>query len=383
MDVINIAFMQVMEEGDADGHIHSFPIPTYNITSDFDWDSEVTNKLFAMTAKYGTPYFANYINSDMQPSDTRSMCCRLRLDLRELRKRNGGFFGAGDLTGSIGVVTINMPKIGYMAKNKSDYFRKLDRLLILAKESLDIKREKCNEMLNIGMLPYMKRYLKNGFNNHFSTIGIVGMNESCLNFLNTGIYSPEGNTFANEVLDYINKRLSDFQEQSELGILYNLEATPAEGTSYRLAKHDKENFVDIITAGTEEVPYYTNSVHLPVGYTNDIDEALKLEDKMQTKFTSGTVIHIFIGEQIDDPNIVKQIVKKIFTNYELPYISIAPTFSTCIEHGYIKGEHFNCPICDKPSLVWSRVVGYYRPVQNWNNGKRQEFLERKYYNTEV
>jgi len=380
MDMINIAFMEVMEEGDADGNIHSFPIPTYNITSNFDWDSKVTNTLCAMTAKYGIPYFANYVNSDMEPSDTRSMCCRLKLDLRELRKKNGGFFGAGDLTGSIGVVTINMPKIGYIAKNKNDYFKKLDRMLLLAKESLDIKRDKCNQMLNSGVLPYMKRYLNNGFNNHFSTIGIVGMNESCLNFLGVNIGSSEGNTFANEILDFINGRLADFQEQNT--ILYNLEATPAEGTSYRLAKHDKEDFPDIITAGTLDIPYYTNSVHLPVGYSNDISEILNLEDEMQTKFTSGTVIHFFVGEEIESVDIVKQIVNKVCNNYKLPHFSITPTFSTCMNHGYIKGEKYVCPICSSPTLVWSRIVGYYRPIQHWNVGKQQEFKEREYYKME-
>lgn len=318
----------------------------------------------------------------MSPTDCRSMCCRLRLDLRELRKKNGGFFGAGDGTGSIGVVTINLPRIGYLAKSKNDYYKKLDRLLLLAKESLDIKRAKCNEILDLGLLPYMKRYLKNGLNNHFSTIGIVGMNESCLNFIGKDIGTEEGNAFANEVLDYINKRLADFQEESQHKVLYNLEATPAEGTSYRLAKHDKDDFPDIITAGTIEVPYYTNSVHLPVNYTDDIFKMLKLEDELQTKFTSGTVIHLFLGEQIENINVTKTLIKKICENFKLPYFSITPTFSTCLEHGYIKGEQYNCPTCNEPTLVWSRVVGYYRPVQHWNTGKAQEFSEREYYKLE-
>lgn len=525
MNLINQAFMEVMEEGDSDGQIHTFPIPTYNIDKDFDWDSPITDKLFKMTAKYGVPYFANYVGSDMDSSDVKSMCplskdtmlpfkveservkvadidyiyrnykdeiikvwtnegwrigkptqmemtkvykitlqdniivkmgenhlqpvlnegiqkakdliigdwlpfckkplkskseyeyrkiinieeiettdkylycfevdsedqlfmldnglithnCRLRLDLSELRKRGGGFFGAGDNVGSIGVVTINMPRIGYLSKSISEFFEKLDKQLLLAKESLDIKRKVINKTLESGILPYTKRYLKAKFTNHFSTFGIVGMNEALVNFMGKDISTQEGNSFANQILDYINKRLSEFQRTSPDEILYNLEATPAEGTSYRFAKHDKEKYPEIITAGNSDTPYYTNSVHLPVDYTDDIFKVLELEDELQSKFTSGTVLHFYLGEQVENPKVLKELTKKIVENYTLPYFSFTPTFSTCIDHGYIKGEVYNCPQCNKETLIWSRVTGYLRPVSSYNIGKKEEFKDRKCY----
>ena len=529
MDLINRAFIEIMEEGDSDGQVFTFPIPTYNIDKNFNWDSPIVDLLMAATSKYGIPYFANYVNSDMKSSDVRSMCpiaadekvlvmveteeeilnvhlsiktifdlsknpktkfkvktpngwvnarpnefdsttvykitfsnelsvrfgenhiqpvlnddtkelfdvltkdlktgykvpfysdnecllyeiiqiekidydfdklycmevegdskyfllangllthnCRLRLDLREIRKRHGGLFGAGDQTGACSVVTINLPRIGYLSKNKEELYKQLDNIMDLAKESSDIKRKHCEKSLETGLLPYMKRYLKNGLNNHFSTIGIVGMNELLLNFIGKDIGSKEGNELANEILDHMNERLSIYQEESPDHILYNLEATPAEGTSYRLAKIDANSFSNIITA-SDETPYYTNSVHLPVDYTTDIFELLELQDNLQTKFSSGTVIHIYLESAVENPQVTKKLIKKISENYKLPYISITPTFSTCPEHGYLKGEVFNCPICGKNTLIWSRIVGYLRPIKSWNKGKRQEWCNRIQY----
>ena len=371
-DMINRAFMEIMMEGDSDGRIFTFPIPTYNITRDFGWDSENANLLFEMTSKYGTPYFQNFINSKLDPSDVRSMCCRLQMDLRELRQRGGGLFGSVEMTGSVGVVTINLPRIGYTANNRNDFFVKLESLMELAKESLEVKRSVINSNLETGLLPYTKRYLGT-LDNHFSTIGLVGMNETLKNFLGTDITTKEGQDFAKEVLGFMREKLKDFQE--ETGHIYNLEATPAEGTAYRLAKKDKELFPDIIVAG-EESPYYTNSTQLPVGYTQDIFEALELQDELQSLYTGGTVLHGFMGEKISDVETCKDLVKKIAYNFTLPYFTITPTFSVCKEHGYISGEHHECPTCGTSTEVYSRVVGYHRPVQNWNNGKREEFKER-------
>ncbi|MFA5928499.1 MAG: ribonucleoside triphosphate reductase [Candidatus Margulisiibacteriota bacterium] len=373
MDLINRAFLEVMMEGDADGRGFPYPIPTYNITRDFVWDSDNANLLFEMTAKYGTPYFQNFVNSDLNPSDVRSMCCRLQLDKRELKKRGGGLFGADEFTGSIGVVTINMGRIGYLAKNKEEYFKRLDRIMNIAKNSLTTKRKIITRLINDGLFPYTQRYLKH-LNNHFSTIGIIGMNESCLNFLKQDISAPESQAFAKEVLDHMRNKLSDFQE--ETGDLFNLEATPGEGTSYRLAKIDKEKFSDILISG-EKDPYYTNSTQLPVGLTTDIFSALDIQDSLQTKYTGGTVFHGFLGEKIDDPQACKNLVKKVAYNYRMPYFTITPTFSVCPDHGYLKGEHFFCPECGHESEVYTRIVGYYRPVQNWNLGKKSEYKERQ------
>lgn len=379
MDMINQAFMEIMSEGDYDGQPHTFPIPTYNIDKNFDWDRPIINELMKMTSKYGIPYFANYVNSDMDSSDIRSMCCRLRLDLSELRKKHGGFFGSGDSTGSIGVVTINMPRLGYLANNEKELFELLDAKLYIAKESLDIKRKVCQESLDSGFLPYMKRYLDQGLNSHFSTIGIVGMNELLINFMNKNIGTEEGNKLANKILDHINTKLSEFQKNSIDKVLYNLEATPAEGTSYRLAKIDKQRYPDIKTANDLGTPYYTNSVHLPVNFTEDISEVLELQDELQTKFTSGTVIHLYLGEQIDNINVTKELIKSIMENYKLPYISLTPTFSVCINCGYLKGEQPICPTCNSKTQVYSRVVGYIRPIDSYNKGKKQEWKDRKLY----
>jgi len=385
MDMINKAFIEVMIEGDMNGRIFTFPIPTYNITKDFDWNSENANLLFQMTARYGTPYFQNFINSSLKPSDVRSMCCRLQLDLRELRMKTGGLFGSGEKTGSIGVVTINMPQIAYLTKDETKFFERLDYLMYLAKESLEIKRKEVEKNMKNGLLPWTKRYLGT-LDFHFSTIGLIGMNEACLNLFGKGIASKEGKSFALKVLDFMRKRLQDFQE--ETGHIYNLEATPGEGASHRLARIDRKNYPDIITAGTKDAPYYTNSTHLPVDYTDDIFEALDHQDELQCKYTGGTVFHGFIGEQISDYEACKKLVKTIAYNYKLPYFTITPTFSICPVHGYIPGKHYTCPIetnggdnvkCGKRTEVYSRVVGYYRPVQNWNIGKRQEFEERKTY----
>ncbi len=379
MEMINKAFLEVMMDGDADGRGFAYPIPTYNITRDFNWDTENAELLFKMTADYGTPYFQNFVNSDLDPSDVRSMCCRLQLDKRELRKRGGGLFGADEFTGSIGVVTINLPRLGFTSKTKEDFYKKLDQLMVLAKNSLEIKRQVVNRLLKQGLFPYTSRYLKH-LNNHFSTIGINGMHECCMNFMNRSLTSSEGQEFANEILVYMRDRLADFQE--ETGALYNLEATPAEGTSYRLAKIDAENFPGIYQAGQND-PYYTNSSALPVGHTNDIFTALELQEDLQTKYTGGTVFHGFLGEQIKDIEACKKLVQKIANGYKIPYFSISPTYSVCPDHGRMSGEHFACPQCKKECEVYSRITGYYRPVQNWNKGKKSEYAERTAYDLNV
>lgn len=380
MDMVNKAFIEIMIEGDANGRGFQYPIPTYSITRDFDWSETENNKLlFEMTSKYGTPYFSNYINSDMEPSDVRSMCCRLRLDLRELRKKSGGFFGSGESTGSIGVVTINLPRIAYLATDKADFYRRLDKMMDISARSLKVKRDVITKLLEEGLYPYTKRYLGT-FSNHFSTIGLVGMNEAGLNakWLRKDLTNVVTQEFAKEVLNHMRERLSDYQEQ--YGDLYNLEATPAESTSYRLAKHDKAQFPDIITASeNDNIPYYTNSSHLPVGYTADIFSALDVQDELQTLYTSGTVFHAFLGEKLPDWKSTAKLVRTIAENYKLPYYTISPTYSICKEHGYISGEHFKCPKCGQPAEVYSRITGYYRPVQNWNDGKLQEFSQRKTY----
>ena len=379
MDMVNKAFLEVMIEGDASGRGFQYPIPTYSITKDFDWSETENNKLlFEMTAKYGTPYFSNYINSDMEPSDVRSMCCRLRLDLRELRKKSGGYFGSGESTGSVGVVTINMPKIAYLSKDEKDFFERLDHLMDIAARSLKIKRTVISNLLEDGLYPYTKRYL-GSFENHFSTIGLVGMNEAGLNarWLKKDMTHKETQDFSVKVLNHMRERLSDYQE--EYGDLYNLEATPAESTSYRFAKHDKEKFPDIITANEHGTPYYTNSTHLPVGYTEDVFTALDIEDKLQTLYTSGTVFHVFLGEKLPTWQSAANLVRKIAENYALPYYTISPTYSICKVHGYIAGEHETCPTCGEKAEIYSRITGYYRPVNNWNDGKAQEFKDRVTY----
>ena len=379
MDMINKAFLEIMIEGDANGRGFQYPIPTYSITKDFDWsDTENNRLLFEMTAKYGTPYFSNYINSDMEPSDVRSMCCRLRLDLRELRKKSGGYFGSGESTGSVGVVTINMPKIAYQATDEKDFYERLDRLMDIAARSLKVKRDVITKLLDAGLYPYTKRYLGT-FNNHFSTIGLVGMNEAGLNacWLKKDMTHEETQKFSKDVLNHMRERLSDYQEK--YGDLYNLEATPAESTAYRFAKHDKEKFPDIITANNHGTPYYTNSSHLPVGFTEDVFKALDVQDELQTLYTSGTVFHVFLGEKLPSWQSAAALVRKIAENYRLPYYTISPTYSICKEHGYIVGEQFKCPICGAPAEVYSRITGYYRPVKNWNDGKSQEFEDRVTY----
>lgn len=382
MDMVNRAFIETMIEGDANGRGFQYPIPTYSITKDFDWsDTENNRLLFEMTSKYGTPYFSNYINSDMQPSDVRSMCCRLRLDLRELRRKTGGFFGSGESTGSVGVVTINIPRIAYLAEDEADFYRRLDRMMDISARSLKTKREVITKLLEQGLYPYTKRYLGT-FENHFSTIGLIGMNEAGLNarWIRKDMTQPECQRFTREVLDHMRERLSDYQE--EYSDLYNLEATPAESTTYRLAKHDKERYPDIITAGKEgETPYYTNSSHLPVGYTEDIFDALDIQDELQTRYTSGTVFHAFLGEKLPDWKAAASLVRTIAQNYKLPYYTLSPTYSICKSHGYLAGEHFTCPICKQKAEVYSRITGYYRPVQNWNEGKLQEYKDRVTYDT--
>ena len=382
MDMVNRAFIETMIEGDANGRGFQYPIPTYSITKDFDWsDTENNRLLFEMTSKYGTPYFSNYINSDMQPSDVRSMCCRLRLDLRELRRKTGGFFGSGESKGSVGVVTINIPRIAYLAEDEADFYRRLDRMMDISARSLKTKREVITKLLEQGLYPYTKRYLGT-FENHFSTIGLIGMNEAGLNarWIRKDMTQPECQRFTREVLDHMRERLSDYQE--EYGDLYNLEATPAESTTYRLAKHDKERYPDIITAGKEgETPYYTNSSHLPVGYTEDIFDALDIQDELQTRYTSGTVFHAFLGEKLPDWKAAASLVRTIAQNYKLPYYTLSPTYSICKSHGYLAGEHFTCPICKQKAEVYSRITGYYRPVQNWNEGKLQEYKDRVTYDT--
>ena len=380
MDMVNKAFIEIMIEGDAHGRGFQYPIPTYSITSDFDWsDTENNRLLFEMTAKYGTPYFSNYINSDMEPSDVRSMCCRLRLDLRELRKKSGGFFGSGESTGSVGVVTINMPRIAYQSENEEEFFERLDKLMDIAARSLHVKRTVITKLLDEGLYPYTKRYLGT-FNNHFSTIGLLGMNEAGLNakWIGKDMTHKETQEFSKKVLNHMRDRLSSYQE--EYGDLYNLEATPAESTTYRFAKHDKEQFPDIITAAEcDGTPYYTNSSHLPVGYTEDIFEALDIQDELQTLYTSGTVFHAFLGEKLPSWQSAASLVRKIAENYKLPYYTMSPTYSICKNHGYITGEHYTCPECGETTEVYSRITGYYRPVQNWNDGKAQEFKDRKVY----
>ncbi|MBR5713424.1 MAG: ribonucleoside triphosphate reductase [Clostridia bacterium] len=379
MDMVNKAFIEIMIEGDANGRGFQYPIPTYSITKDFDWSETENNKLlFEMSAKYGTPYFSNYINSDMEPSDVRSMCCRLRLDLRELRKKSGGFFGSGESTGSVGVVTINMPRIAYLAKDEKDFYARLDKLMDIAARSLKTKRTVITKLLDAGLYPYTKRYLGT-FANHFSTIGLIGMNEVGLNasWLRKDLTHPETQRFTQEVLNHMRERLSDYQEM--YGDLYNLEATPAESTTYRFAKHDKEQFPDIITANENGTPYYTNSSHLPVGYTEDIFSALDIQDNLQTLYTSGTVFHAFLGEKLPDWKACANLVRKVAENYRLPYYTMSPTYSVCADHGYIKGEVSVCPECGRKTEIYSRITGYYRPVQNWNDGKTQEFKDRQTY----
>ena len=379
MDMVNKAFIEIMIEGDANGRGFQYPIPTYSITKDFDWSETENNRLlFEMTAKYGTPYFSNYINSDMEPSDVRSMCCRLRLDLRELRKKSGGFFGSGESTGSVGVVTINMPKIAYLSKDEKEFYERLDRLMDLSARSLKIKRTVITKLMDAGLYPYTKRYLGT-LDNHFSTIGLVGMNEACLNakWLGCDLVDERAQKFTQDVLNHMRERLSDYQEQ--YGDLYNLEATPAESTAYRLAKHDKEKYPDIITA-SDGTPYYTNSSHLPVGYTDDIFSALDIQDDLQTLYTSGTVFHAFLGEKLPDWKSAANLVRKIAENYRLPYYTLSPTYSVCRNHGYLAGEQHVCPHCGEATETYSRITGYYRPVQAWNDGKAQEFKERKTYN---
>ena len=379
MDMVNKAFIEIMIEGDANGRGFQYPIPTYSITRDFDWSESENNKLlFEMTAKYGTPYFSNYINSDMEPNDVRSMCCRLRLDLRELRKKSGGFFGSGESTGSVGVVTINLPRIAYLAENEADFYARLDKLMDIAARSLKTKRTVITKLLNAGLYPYTKRYLGT-FDNHFSTIGLIGMNEVGLNanWLRKDLTHPETQQFAKDVLNHMRERLSDYQEM--YGDLYNLEATPAESTTYRFAKHDKKHYPDIITANENGTPYYTNSSHLPVGYTEDIFSALDVQDDLQTLYTSGTVFHAFLGEKLPDWKAAAQLVRKIAENYKLPYYTLSPTYSVCKNHGYLSGEVSVCPECGERTEIYSRITGYYRPVQNWNDGKAQEFKDRKVY----
>ena len=380
MDMINKAFIETMIEGDANGRGFQYPIPTYSITRDFDWsDTENNRLLFEMTSKYGTPYFSNYINSDMEPSDVRSMCCRLRLDLRELRKKTGGFFGSGESTGSVGVVTINMPRIAYLSATKDDFYKRLNKMMDIAARSLKIKREVITKLLNEGLYPYTKRYLGT-FENHFSTIGLIGMNEVGLNanWLRADMTDKRTQEFTKEVLNHMRNRLSDYQEQ--YGDLYNLEATPAESTTYRLAKHDRKRWPAIKTAGKPgDTPYYTNSSHLPVDYTTDIFDALDIQDELQTLYTSGTVFHAFLGEKLPDWRAAADLIRTIAENYKLPYYTLSPTYSICKEHGYLAGEQKICPHCGKVTEVYSRITGYYRPVQNWNDGKRQEYANRKEY----
>ena len=383
MNMFNQAFAEVMTEGDASGRVFTFPIPTYNITKDFDWNNPILKPVWEMTAKYGIPYFANFINSEMKPDDARSMCCRLRLDNRELYKRGGGLFGASPLTGSIGVVTINIPRIGYLSKTKKEFLDRIGHLMNLAKESLEIKRKTIETFTEKGLYPYAKFYLEgvkkmrgNYWGNHFSTIGLIGVNEALLNFMNKDMASAQGRKFTIEILDYMRERLVLYQK--ETNNMYNLEASPAEGTSYRLARIDKQKYPDIITAGEAE-PFYTNSTQLPVDYTNDLFTALKLQDNIQTKYTGGTVFHAFLGEKISNPESVKSLIKKIFIKFHLPYFTFTPTFSICPHHGYLAGEHWTCPKCtiEQPCEVYSRVVGYLRPISQWNKGKQEEYKERK------
>jgi len=382
MDMMNRAFCEVMLEGDAMGRVFTFPIPTINVTKEFDWSNPVVDDFMRITCKYGIPYFANYVNSDLSPEDAVSMCCRLRLDTSELRKRGGGLFGSNPMTGSIGVVTINLPRIGYMSNSLNEFKARLWRLMQVAKTSLEIKRKIIEDQTQKNLYPYSAHYLRNikertgqYWYNHFNTIGIIGMNEALLNFMGKDLTTQEGQEVAIELMQYMREVLTEIQE--ETGQFYNLEATPAEGAAYRLAKLDKERYPDIIAAGTQEGPYYTNSTQLPVGYTDDIFEMLDLQDELQSLYTGGTVQHLYLGEMIDDIEVAKNLIRKVFTQYKMPYISLTPTFSICPEHGYIRGEHFSCPTCGAETEVWTRVVGYLRPVKNFNVGKKQEYKERK------
>ena len=380
MDMVNKAFLEVMIEGDANGRGFQYPIPTYSITNEFDWsDNENNRLLFEMTAKYGTPYFSNYINSDMEPSDVRSMCCRLRLDLRELRKKSGGFFGAGSNTGSIGVVTINLPRIAYLAQNEEDFYKRLGHLMDVSARSLKLKRDVVTQLLEAGLYPYTKRYLGH-FNNHFSTIGLIGMNEVGLNanWLRKDLTHKATQDFTEDVLNFMRERLSDYQEL--YGDLYNLEATPAESTTYRLAKHDVSRYTDIITASEPGgTPYYTNSSHLPVGYTESVSEALRIQDRFQVLYTSGTVFHAFLGQKLQNWQAAANVVKKIAENFKLPYFTLSPTYSVCPEHGYLVGEVAACTKCGSETEIYSRITGYYRPIKNWNDGKQAEYKARTEY----
>lgn len=399
MDLFNQAFAEVMAEGDAKASVFSFPIPTYNITKDFEWDNPHYQPIWDITTKYGIPYFSNFVNSDLSPDDVRSMCCRLRLDKRELQKRGGGLFGANPLTGSVGVVTINLPRLGYESKSETEFFQRLEKLMILAKESLETKRKVIEQFTEKGLYPYSKFYLRaiyerysKFWKNHFSTIGIVGMNECCLNFLGTNIVENKGHEFALRVMDFMRDKLAEFQE--ETGNIYNLEATPAEGTTYRLAQLDKAQYPDILTASSNNLnknskPYYSNSTQLPVNFTDDLFEALRLQDDLQTRYTGGTVFHTFVGEKQLSSTAVKNLIKKITHNFHLPYITLSPTFSICPEHGYLYGEHKHCPKCreeyqkQQECEVFSRIVGYLRPVNQWNDGKQEEFGERKLFDKEI
>ncbi|MDR5659407.1 ribonucleoside triphosphate reductase [Serpentinicella sp. ANB-PHB4] len=386
MDIFNKAFCEVMMEGDGAGRAFSFPIPTVNITDDFPWDSEVVNAIMEMTRKFGTPYFANFLNSDLSPEDIRSMCCRLRLDNRELRKRGGGLFGANPLTGSINVVTLNMPRIGYISKSEEDFKKRVRELMETAKEVCEAKRAVLERYMDVGLYPYSQFYLQDVkdatgeyFKNHFSTIGLNGMNEACLNLLGKDITTEEGNAFAVEIMEFMNRVIQIFQE--ETGSLWNLEASPAEGTAYRFARIDKKMYPRLICQGTDE-PYYTNSTQLPVGHTKDIFEAVALQENLQTLYTGGTVLHGFIGEEIDNVETCKQLIKKTMENSKIPYITITPTFSICTEHGYLKGEQFECPDCGRETEVWTRVVGFHRPVQAWNKGKKEEYKDRQEFSAD-
>ncbi|SIN89149.1 ribonucleoside triphosphate reductase [Halodesulfovibrio marinisediminis] len=378
MAMINKAFLEVMLQGDHHGRIFSFPIPTYNVTTEFPWDTEIGDLLMQLTAKYGVPYFQNFINSDLDPEDVRSMCCRLQMDLRELRKKTGGLFGAGDLTGSIGVVTLNLPKLAYLAQNEEDFLDLITEYAELAKDSLEFKRKFIQQNLERGMFPWSSRYLKNGFKAHFSTIGLVGGHEACLNLLGKGIETEGGVRLMQRVLNHLRELTSRYQEDT--GSLYNLEATPAEGTSYRLARTDKKLYADIVASGNG-TPYYTNSTALPVGATDDVFAALEHQDQLQPLFTGGTVFHTYLGEAVADHAALKKFIVKAFTMTKLPYISITPTFSVCKDHGYIAGEHFSCPTCNADTEVYTRIVGYYRPVSQWNKGKQMEYDDRVCYNS--
>ncbi|TAK03779.1 ribonucleoside triphosphate reductase [Patescibacteria group bacterium] len=380
MDIINRAYIDVMSAGDNKGRIFTFPIPTYNVTKDFDWDHPNAQGLFEMTAKYGIPYFQNFLNSSLNPSDVRSMCCRLQLDLRALKARGGGLFGSAEMTGSVGVVTINLPRIGYLSRTKEEFFTRLGTLMDLAQTSLELKRKVVQENMDRGLLPYTKRYLYS-LRNHFSTIGLNGMNEACLNFRGCDIASQDGKAFAEEVLVFMRDRLVEYQEHT--GHLYNLEATPAEGTTYRFARKDRKRFPDIVQAGTPDAPYYTNSSHLPVGYSDNPFDALRHQDDLQTKYTGGTVLHLFLGERVEDWKACRAFVRKALENFRLPYITVTPTFSICPTHGYLRGELPTCPTCAAECEVWSRIVGYFRPVSQWNKGKKSEFAERVEYRTEA